>query len=546
MGLLDGQVVLITGGAPLGRQWAPALARAGARVLLDDRGAEGSPASEVVERLANEGAEVAAAAYGLYDSSSAERLVATAMELWGRVDALVVEVESGGASPILTMEPGDWREAVGRPFDEVHNVLRAALSAWQGSGGTVVFVARGSGIDAPRSVADAVVVHGMLGLAGSLPIEGSALHAYMILLSEDADLDPASGLVLYLLSGAHDVSTEVFGVQGHALKAIDLRVSHGIVKPAARSWTSDELSPRLAELRGAARELQPLAHVPEPGSALDEDTQVAPAGTRAWPIGKRYDGGYWLVDGRDFAAFAAAVDDDNPRYQGLGAIAPPMYHVRPFTELLRELSQDPELELDEVRLIRSEHAMRFRRPLHHGDVLQLRATLEAVEPSREGRRTTFGLYGMVDGELALEGTASYLSPRQEGGLVGNPGQPQDGAPEWTITQVVSDDQAIRYAEASGDHDPIHLDDASAAEAGLPGAVLHDLCVLSLAQRDLVNRFGEGDPTRLTSLAARFLKPGYPGVALTLDVWPGEEGSVTFRTRATDGEVVMEGRAEFSS
>ena len=88
------------------------------------------------------------------------------------------------------------------------------------------------------------------------------------------------------------------------------------------------------------------------------------------------------------------------------------------------------------------------------------------------------------------------------------------------------DQALRYAEASGDHNPIHVDEATAKSAGLPGCILHGLCTMALAQRDVVNQLAAGDPERLKFLSVRWAKPVFPGETLRLKVW--ERGSEPIR------------------
>jgi NAD(P)-dependent dehydrogenase (short-subunit alcohol dehydrogenase family)/acyl dehydratase/putative sterol carrier protein len=263
------------------------------------------------------------------------------------------------------------------------------------------------------------------------------------------------------------------------------------------------------------------------------------------PIGKRYEGGFHFVDRAEFQAYAQAIDDDNPVY---AEIAPPMYHVRPFMGLMMKLATDPELELDMVRLVHGEHAMTFHRPLRHGDVLQLRGTLRSLDEKSSGKVANFGLYGFVDGELALEGTTSYFirGKSKESGEKkdARPVEPPP-PPTWTVAQPVPPDQASRYAEVSGDHNPIHIDENAAKAAGLPGVILHGLCTMALAQRDLVRRYGN-DPRKLTHLSVRFARPVFPGDTLTLQVWE-RDGAIGFATIDGKGQtVIANGRAAFGA
>jgi NAD(P)-dependent dehydrogenase (short-subunit alcohol dehydrogenase family)/acyl dehydratase/putative sterol carrier protein len=283
-----------------------------------------------------------------------------------------------------------------------------------------------------------------------------------------------------------------------------------------------------------------------PVAAAPEAAPVEDAGPKVMPIGKRYEGGFAFVDRADFQAYAAATDDPNPAYEGADAVAPPMYHVKPFISLMMKLATDPELELDLLRLVHGEHDVTFHAPLRHGDLLQLRGTLRDVQEKSSGRVVTFGLYGFVDGALAIEGTTTYfIRGKSKGGAKKPKAAPAEAppAPDLTVEQAVTADQADRYAVASGDDNPIHVNPETAKAAGLPGVILHGLCTMAFAQRDLIRDVAGGDPTRLRRLAVRFARPVFPGSTLTLKAWRGEDGQVAFVTENADGQLVIaNGRA----
>ena len=73
-----------------------------------------------------------------------------------------------------------------------------------------------------------------------------------------------------------------------------------------------------------------------------------------------------------------------------------------------------------------------------------------------------------------------------------------------------------FAGASGDHNPIHLDEGVAQMAGLPSIILHGLCTMAFVHDALVRKFGP-DPLCVQRLAVRFLKPVLMGDRLTIDV-----------------------------
>src|SRR4029078_5071067 len=182
-----------------------------------------------------------------------------------------------------------------------------------------------------------------------------------------------------------------------------------------------------------------------------------------------WDGGYAFVEPKHIALYAKATNDESPDYFGDDAIAPPMFHVRLFRGLFFSIATDRELDLDMVPLVHGEHDATFHRPLRPWDLVQLRARLESVEEKSSGKLVTSKLIGFVDGQLAIECKTAYFvrAAKKEGG--GGEKKPEQAPPkpDWTRSFAVAPDQSLRYAEASLDTNPIHVDPKPAAAAGLP-------------------------------------------------------------------------------
>ena len=103
---------------------------------------------------------------------------------------------------------------------------------------------------------------------------------------------------------------------------------------------------------------------------------------------------------------------------------------------------------------------------------------------------------------------------------------------------------VRYAGASGDFNPIHIDEDFARQVGLPGKILHGLWTMAQvarAQTDAV-----GDPLALKSLSVQFRGMGVPeqDITITSKLKASEDGEAVFDCEAVqDGnKLVRRGRA----
>ena len=82
----------------------------------------------------------------------------------------------------------------------------------------------------------------------------------------------------------------------------------------------------------------------------------------------------------------------------------------------------------------------------------------------------------------------------------------------SLTKQVSVEQIRQYAEASGDRNPIHLDESFARSAGLPGVIAHGMLTMAFANQMVTDWLG--DRSRLKRLQGRFAGMVLPGDEVT--------------------------------
>jgi acyl dehydratase len=102
----------------------------------------------------------------------------------------------------------------------------------------------------------------------------------------------------------------------------------------------------------------------------------------------------------------------------------------------------------------------------------------------------------------------------------------------------------RYAGASGDFNPIHLDDEFARSVGLPGRILHGLWTMAQVARAQTE--AAGGPEALRSLEVQFRGMGLPEreITITSTVTARRDDEVEIRCDAAqDGKrIIRNGRA----
>ena len=105
---------------------------------------------------------------------------------------------------------------------------------------------------------------------------------------------------------------------------------------------------------------------------------------------------------------------------------------------------------------------------------------------------------------------------------------------------------VRYAGASGDFNPIHIDEDFARQVGLPGRILHGLWTMAQVARAHTEAFG--GPDRLARLSVQFRGMGVmeQEIVVTGTVQEiAEDGHARVRSEASQGgkRIIRNGEAD---
>jgi NAD(P)-dependent dehydrogenase (short-subunit alcohol dehydrogenase family) len=192
-GICEGRVAIVTGaGRGLGRAHALELARQGARVVVNDLGAaldgtgqSGGPAQEVVGEIEKLGGKAVANGDDIADWKGAERLVKTALDAFGRLDAVVNNAGFLRDRMFVSASEEEW-DAVIRVHLKGHFcVSRHACAYWRdqskaGKDPDARIVNTSSGAGLQGSVAQSTYSAAKAGIAALTLVQAAELSRYGI------------------------------------------------------------------------------------------------------------------------------------------------------------------------------------------------------------------------------------------------------------------------------------------------------------------------------------------------------------------------------
>lgn len=262
--------------------------------------------------------------------------------------------------------------------------------------------------------------------------------------------------------------------------------------------------------------------------------------------------------------YARACNDPNPHYFDAatpgGIVAPPLFAVVVTWLSVITALTDVELHADLLRLLHVAQDIEFLAPIRPGDAIVSTGRIAAIESHQNGETMALELDAHNDrGEAIARVVFTVFIRGRRAASAAAEAKPDEatpvgevarGAPIATIAQTIDADQTVRYAEASGDRNPIHVDANVAKMAGLPGIIVHGLCTMAFTARAIVDALCDGDPMRLKRLAVRFSRPVLPGDTITTRVWRAGErdGRLILAYATTNPEgllVIRDGLAEIA-
>jgi NAD(P)-dependent dehydrogenase (short-subunit alcohol dehydrogenase family) len=183
---LEGKSVIVTGaGGGIGRDFALAMAAAGAKVLVNDigtsvkgEGRDAGPAQKVVDEIKQKGGSALANTDSVADWESANRIVSSALDAFGRLDVVVNNAGILRDRFFFNMSVEEWRAVIDVHLNGSFYVSRAAAPHFKSqNSGCYVHMTSTSGLVGNLGQANyAAAKLGIAGLSKSIALDMAKYH----------------------------------------------------------------------------------------------------------------------------------------------------------------------------------------------------------------------------------------------------------------------------------------------------------------------------------------------------------------------------------
>ena len=186
MKLLEGKAVVVTGaGGGIGRDFAHAMAAAGARVVVNDigtsvkgEGRDTGPAQKVVDEIRAAGGTAVASTDSVAEWESANRIIQQAIDEFGRVDIVVNNAGILRDRFFFNMSVEEWRAVIDVHLNGSFYVSRAAAPYFKSQeSGCYVHMTSTSGLVGNLGQANySAAKLGIVGLSKSIALDMAKYH----------------------------------------------------------------------------------------------------------------------------------------------------------------------------------------------------------------------------------------------------------------------------------------------------------------------------------------------------------------------------------
>lgn len=568
---VKGRVVVITGaGAGLGRDYALAFAKAGAKVVVNDF----KDPSAVVNEIKKLGGEAHGDQHDV--GTQAKEIIDNVINKYGTIDVLVNNAGILRDKSFAKMTYEEWIQV-----QKVHLIGTFQLTrlAWphfvEKKFGRVVNISSTSGIYGNFGQANyAAAKSAIIGLTRTLAIEGAknnikinvvAPHAetamtLTVFREEDKNLYPpklVAPLLIFLASDDVPVTGELFEAGGGWIGTTRWQRAKGVVSkddPTTPEFIAEHIgeitdfTTGTANPKSTTESSMAILSAVEGDDEDDEDEEDEDEEDDDENPDKMPDPIFSWND-RDVLLYNLAVGATRKELQYTYEnssdfqVVPTFCHLPTFNSVKSQLSFSRLLRnFNPMLLLHGEHYLRINKfpiPVE----ASVSTSYYPLAVTQKGTNTIV-VHGSksVDektGEELFSNEATLFIRKCEGdtkqyterrAFATNPWTAPKTEPIFVKDIKTSEDQAALY-RLTGDRNPLHIDPDFAAGANFEAPILHGMCTYGLSAKVLLDEFG-----LFNEIKGRFTGIVFPGETLRVLAW--KEGDVViFQTHVVDRKTI---------
>ncbi|MFC1669238.1 MaoC/PaaZ C-terminal domain-containing protein [Spirochaetota bacterium] len=204
-------------------------------------------------------------------------------------------------------------------------------------------------------------------------------------------------------------------------------------------------------------------------------------------------------------------------------MAPPMFAVNYAAGPTVKIIFDKDTGLNFAMVLHYTQEFEWFIPVKPGDKISNVAEITEIEPRENGSILKWVTLSINQkDEVVVKSSWAFFDRSAKVPGAGKPKYEKTGNDEilWTQDMEVRKGQTFIYAEPSGDHNPIHVDNDFAVKVGLPGIILQGLCTMAFAHKTCVDNLcgPQRDPLKLRKLGVQFSKNVLPGETITFQCY----------------------------
>ncbi|GEQ71326.1 hypothetical protein JCM33374_g5008 [Metschnikowia sp. JCM 33374] len=570
------RVVVITGaGAGLGRDYALAFAKAGAKVVVNDF----KDPSKVVEEIKAAGGEAHGDQHDV--ATQAKEIIENVINKYGTIDVLVNNAGILRDRSFAKMTYEEWLQVQKVHLNGTFNLTQLAWPHFlEKKFGRVVNISSTSGIYGNFGQANyAAAKCAIIGLSKTLAIEGArsnikvnvvAPHAetamtMTIFREEDKNLYPpklVAPLLIYLASEDLPITGELFEAGGGWIGNTRWQRAKGAVSKE-RDTTAEFISENIADIIDFSTGTENPKSATESSMAIlsavggdddddddeedDDDDEEEDADDEENPDNMPDPVMTW--DERDIILYNIGIGATSKElkyvYENSAdfQVVPVFGHLPTFNTEKSQLTFTRLLtNFNPMMLLHGEHYLKIEKypiPIE----ASITTSYQPLQVTQKGTNTIV-VHGSksVDnntGETLFTNEATVFVRKCQGetkkyferrSFAKKPFTAPDTEPDFVKDIKTSEDQAALY-RLTGDRNPLHIDPDFAKGANFDAPILHGMCTYGLSAKVLLDEFGPFD-----EIKARFTGIVYPGETLRVFAWKQGE-VVTFQTYVVERKTI---------